>query len=277
MRNIYYQEKIINEKISALENYIAQVEHLNIKLDFCEQGEEEYVEKEIDQIHYKFNSSIVELYLLLLNYFETQNSNELLKIFKKDLEHILNPTYVGISVVIDDDFGQTYYICNELYSINKFLLSFEAFDKRINKDIGLIYLENILSHTSYIIRELDIKPLNETTVYNSVKHVIKATFPDYIGLSEPFYKEAKCYKPDILIPSLNVAVEYKYATDEARLIKTIEDILIDVLGYSNHPVYKIFYAVFYVRAGVCTQQRFNILWNGYKFPEHWKPIFVNGE
>ncbi|UZT99616.1 hypothetical protein ODZ84_08645 [Chryseobacterium fluminis] len=111
MRNIYYQEKIINEKISALENYIAQVEHLNIKLDFCEQGEEEYVEKEIDQIHYKFNSSIIELYLLLLNYFETQNSNELLKIFKKDLEHILNPTYVGISVLIDDDFGQTYYIC----------------------------------------------------------------------------------------------------------------------------------------------------------------------
>jgi hypothetical protein len=277
MRNLFYQERTINEKLIELEKHLAQVDYLNLKIDFSEQGEEEYIEKEIEQVYYKFNASIKELYLMLLNYFEAQNSKELLTLFKNDLSHILDSNYKGIQTVEDPDFGQIYYICEELYSIKKFLLSFEAFDERTTKNIGLIYLENILSHTAYIAKELQTKVTNETSIYNSVKHVIKATFPDYIGLSEPFYKEAKCYRPDILIPSLNTAIEYKYATDEAKLIKTIEDILIDVSGYSNHPIYKIFYAVFYVTAGICTEQRFNILWSDHKFPENWKPIFVNGE
>ena len=277
MKNQFYQEKIINEKLRELENDIAKVEYLNVKLDFCEQGEEEYIDRQIEQFYKKFNSSIKELYLILLNYFETQGSKELLNIFKNDLQGILDINYEGIKTFDDDDFGQTYYICQELNAIKKFLLPFEAFDENVIKNIGLIYLENILSHTSYIIKELEKKPTNETSIYSSVKHVIKSTFPDYIGLSEPFIKEAKCYRPDILIPSLNTAVEYKYATDETKLIKTIEDILIDISGYSNHPLYKVFYAVFYVTVGICTEQRFNYIWNSYKFPENWKPIFVIGE
>jgi hypothetical protein len=57
----------------------------------------------------------------------------------------------------------------------------------------------------------------------------------------------------------------------------VSQILIDVVGYSNHPTYKLFYAVFYVKPGICSEKRFNIIWEGYKFPNNWKPIFIIGE
>ncbi|KRB54703.1 hypothetical protein [Flavobacterium sp. Root186] len=277
MRNLIYQEKIINEKLNDLTYHLAQVENLNVKLDFCGEGEDYYIDKQIEQAYGLFNSSINELYLILINYFETQNSRELLTIFKTDLCHILDPAYNSILTLEDPDYGSIFYVSEDLNKIKKFLLPYEAFDEKVNKNIGLIYLENILSNTSCIIEELDRKPSSETIIYNSVKHVIKATFPNYMEPSEPFVKHSKCYRPDILIPSLNTAIEYKYATDENRLIKTIEEILIDVAGYSNHSIYKIFYAVFYVTPGICTEQRFRIIWDEQKFPKNWKSIYVIGK
>ena len=140
MKNQFYQEKIINEKLRELETDISKVEYLHVKLDFCEQEEEEYIDRQIDQFYRKFNSSIKELYLILLNYFETQGSKELLNIFKNDLQGILDINYEGIKTFDDDDFGHTYYICQELNAIKKFLLHFEAFDENVIKNIGLIYL-----------------------------------------------------------------------------------------------------------------------------------------
>ncbi|MBX9886929.1 MAG: hypothetical protein K2Y30_03225 [Flavobacteriaceae bacterium] len=276
MRNIIYQENVINEKLSNLSKYIAHVEYLNAKADFCEPEEVTYVDEEITKTYSAFNTLLKELYLLVLNYLENQGSNELLKIFKSELHQILESTEDSIIILEHEDFGQ-FYTSQDLLNIKKFLMPFEAFDEKTNKNIGLIYLENILSNTSYIIKELQVVPVNEATVYNSVKHVIKSAFPEHIPITESFYKEAKCYKPDILIGSLNTAVEYKYATDEKKLVTTMEQILVDVVGYSNHPVYKIFYAVFYVTPGVCTLKRFDYLWNNLNFPDNWKPIYVIGK
>jgi hypothetical protein len=92
-----------------------------------------------------------------------------------------------------------------------------------------------------------------------VKTFCDVTFPKakLDGGFHPFYSNAKCYKPDILIPTLNCAIEYKFARTEATLVKTIEQILIDVKGYAGHPIYKYFYAVFYVKSGIISKNRFD--------------------
>jgi hypothetical protein len=212
-----------------------------------------------------------------LDYLEQRKSKELIEIYKINFRHILTDKYYGISTIHDNDEQETYYISSDLNNINKFLIPFQAFDIELNKNLGIIYLENILKHTAYILEELKTVPEKESDVYNSIKHVINSTFPDFMGLTESFYKEAKHYVPDILIPSLNCAVEYKYAKNLKRVTNTIEEILIDVQGYSNHHMYKLFYAVFYVKVGVCTQERFTAIWNGYNFPNNWKPILVLGK
>lgn len=171
-----------------------------------------------------------------------------------------------------DFYSSFYYECWNL------LTAFEFFNdqsqKVILKQTGLVYLEHILESTAVIIEMLNLRPTSETQVYNAVKVVLKATFPTASEPSTAFQQIAKCYKPDILLPSLNCAIEYKYAQNETVLINTIDQILIDVNGYSNNPDYKLFYAVFYVKAGIWNEARFRDVWKQKKFPENWKGKMV---
>jgi hypothetical protein len=272
-----YQELKINESVAVCRNYLSKIYGLHDELNHCEIGEEEYIHKEIDQQHFEFEARIRTTYILVLAYLQSKGSLELLKQFQKDLGQVLLEDFKGITSIYVDEIDEEVYISKALDKLEEFLLPYQAFDKDIFKSSGIIFLENILNSTSVILKELGIKPTSETQVYKNVKFVTKSTFPDSSFPSEPFYKTAKCYKPDILIPSLNTAVEYKYAEDENRVINTIEQILVDVAGYSNHPTFKIFYAVFYVKAGVFSEERFQIIWRGYRFPDNWKPIFVIGE
>ena len=277
MTNQNYREKKINENITVLNNYLSKIYSKHFHLENCEYGEEDSINSEIEQIYYGFNTTLKETYLIVLSYIESQGNSELLKLYQNELKCILQVDFNGVQTQYVEEVEETFYVSNSLDIINRYLLAFQAFDKEITKTVGIIYLENILTNSSIIIKELKIKPTSETQVCNAVKFVLKSTFPDSVILTEPFYKTAKCYKPDILIPSLRTAIEYKYAEDEQRLTKTIEEILIDVVGYSNHPTYKSFYAVFYVKAGICSEKRFNLIWDASKFPNNWKPIFVIGE
>lgn len=279
MTNQNYQERKINENVNLLNNYLHKIYGLNFHLENCEFGEEEHVHREIEQNYYEFNSTLKETYLLVFSYIESQDNKEFLKLYQANLGEILTENFNGIETQYVDEVGETFYVSKSFNKLNQFLLPYQAFalDNKITISAGIIYLENILTNTAIILKELKETPKSETQVYNAVKFVIKSTFPDSVLLSEPFYKTAKCYKPDILIPSINTAVEYKYAEDEQRLIKTIEEILIDVMGYSNHPIYKTFYAVFYLKPGICSEKRFKIIWEEKKFPNNWKPILSIGE
>jgi hypothetical protein len=279
MTNQNYQERKINENVTLLNNYLNKIYGLHFHLENCEFGEEEYIDKEIEQKYYEFNSTLKDTYLLVFSYIESQGNTELLKIYQATLSEILTENFNAIETQYVDEIEETFYVSKSFNKLNQFLLPYQAFalDKEITISAGIIYLENILTNTAIILKELKETPKSETQVYNAVKFVLKSTFPDSVLLSEPFYKTAKCYKPDILIPSIHTAVEYKYAEDEQRLIKTIEEILIDVVGYSNHPIYKTFYAVFYVKPGICSEKRFKIMWDEKKFPNNWKPILSIGE
>lgn len=275
--NKTYQEKKINDIITLLENLLSSIYGLHVLLDNCDDGEEESIKKEIDNSYRKFNMLFKDLYFTVLAYLEKYGSNEIFKLHKMDLPTVLNKDFNSIETADIDEIEETIYVSPYLQKIRTLLAPFQAFDVDVNKNVGLVYLENILHNTAVVIKNLGIHPNSETQVYNAVKFVVQATFPDWINASpEPFIKTAKCYKPDILIPSINTAVEYKFAQDAKTLVKTIEEILIDVVGYSGHHIYKTFYAVFYVKAGICDENRFNIIWNENRFPKNWKPIFVIG-
>ncbi len=103
-----------------------------------------------------------------------------------------------------------------LVEISDYLNAFEFFSENgleyLLKRAGITFLENILENTAVIINDLNLTPTSEVQVYNSVKVVCKAAFPTAIYPTTPFISIAQEYKPDILIPFLNCAIEYKYAT-----------------------------------------------------------------
>jgi len=277
MNNKHYQEITIKNSISELSMLIGEIYKMQTQLDFGEPHFEQEIHEQIDNIEYKFNQKIQDIYLIIIAYLDSRKNRELLNLFQANLNHIFKPDYNSIQPIYNDDDGEQYFISPDLDKIKRFLKAYRGFNTQSNQDIGLVFLENILKNTAVILKDLNIKPKSEAEVYNGVKHVISSTFPDYIGLTESFYKEAKHYKPDILIPYIQTAIEYKFAKNNQRLTKTIEEILIDVKGYSNHNLYKTFYAVFYISPGITTDLRFKKIWDGYKFPSNWIPILVIGE
>lgn len=229
-----------------------------------------------DDLEDTFKYLAGKVYLSILAYVEHmgltehhKTCREELTVFLKDKKSLLDSGYYAPS---GDEYSKFIEKCWMLLS--PFSEFNEESDDKMLKKTGLIYLEHILNSTAVIIKALRGNPTSETAVYSAVKIVISSTFPDANHPSESFQKTAKCYKPDILIPSLNCAVEYKYAKDEKTLIKTIDEILIDVEGYRNNRIYKNFYAVFYVKSGIWTSARFDAVWKEKEFPENWKGIMV---
>lgn len=232
-------------------------------------------EIETDNIKSNFIYMGDRVYKLCLSYFEFLKLPNYNKSFSEDIIPLLT-SKKALDGTYAEGSGQVHSVLIDKFW--SYLLSFPAFGEDDNETLlkrtGIIYLENILESTSVIIKQSDIVPKNEAQVYKAVKILTMATFPSASFPTQSFQKVAKHYIPDILIPSLNCAVEYKYANTETDLIRTIDEILIDVKGYDKHPVYKLFYAVFYTKSGIWTKQRFDKVWDEKEFPENWKGIFV---
>lgn len=245
-------------------------------------SEYEFSHKEIaGEYKREFASLSKRVFNSCLIYFELKEITGYINEFKNGYENLVKDNkghlidLVGSDVYMDERNLITHFYKESLYP-------FRAFGSNDVKHLtGLDYLESILGSTSRIVKTLGKIPSKESEVYNAVKIVIESTFPkdgaQFIGGYEPFYKDAKCYKPDILVPSLNCAIEYKFAESLKELNDTIDQILVDVKGYSGHVIYTLFYAVFYVKVGIGSQEVYLNYWKSKGIPDYWTPIFVEGE
>ena len=88
-----------------------------------------------------------------------------------------------------------------------------------------------------------------------------------------FIKTAQEYKPDILIPELKTAIEYKYAKSENRLKAIIDQIYADAANYTNDDDYLKFYAVFIIDGNFWAPPKCEAVWKEKNFPPNWIGIF----
>jgi hypothetical protein len=139
-------------------------------------------------------------------------------------------------------------------------------------------LEYVLDNTAALLHRLGLKPRSEAKVYRPVRDFLKLMFES--ARNPPagrFSQTLKYYKPDILIPDLFAAVEYKYIKTVSDLSTALAGIADDVKGYSGDSTYKLFYAVFYFANAVVGQKQFNAAWKEKAFPNYWLPVFVVGK
>lgn len=294
MTDYEYQEieikKVLSEMSSTFDNLHFHLEH------YDEDHEDHEAEEAIAMLKANFEYYANRLRLLCITYFETKKQTRFLEI----LERAIEPFYKNEKTLRQGTMDDGDYVSSDLiHAFTKHLSIFPAFsnsDSEILKRTGLVYLEHILESTGVIIKQLKKKPKSEVEVYKAVRIVCEATFSNAQFLTwnfqtlinqptfpvdefftDTFQQTVRCYKPDILIPTLNCAVEYKYADNEKTLIETIDQILIDVKGYDKHPKYRIFYAVFYVKVGIWSRKRFDEVWTEKNFPDNWKGRMVEGE
>ncbi|MBG3019371.1 hypothetical protein GHV24_05570 [Proteus mirabilis] len=277
----------IEKRINSL---LADAAALEVQLGVAEQQYDEWIanhpdvgvslefKEEISELKQSFIWYLESLYLSTLAYLDKRNLNHCIGIFLKVFGEDITCLKYSDEFVTGEDFREPQNVF--LAKLNVFLSSFEftesAWEKR-QRNTGLKYLKKILKNTHLITARMETPPKTETEVYNAVKDILSIIFTNSITPRSNFLKSFKEYKPDILIPELFAAVEYKYASTEEKLKSTIEQIAADVKGYTGDNDYNIFYAVFYVTTDFWGLEKFRNVWSENKFPQNWIPIYVVGK
>lgn len=162
------------------------------------------------------------------------------------------------SMIIHDDYRE-------------FLKAFKEFKSDYFKKIEVNKLKLILENTHSIINRTKTEVTNEASIYNPVKWVVELIFPTTRSLNKArFIKKFKTYHPDILVPEISSAVEYKFIREGETIEKFLDEIKIDADNYEGDPEFKIFYAVvFFEKRSELNQASFNQAILEKKFPDNW--------
>lgn len=236
---------------------------------------------DIQSIAYgQFQYTLTSLYESVLCYLDENKYSHFTQHFLKTFGEPFNAKDAVEKTILIEDYPISTRYNLFLHTLRRFLRVFEFvegadFTKHIRSSKTLV-LEAMLNNTAQIIFEMGLQPQSETDVYNAVKHVIKAGFPSSKDAGSNFNKTAKQYKPDILVPELEIAIEYKFADDINRLKAVVDEICADVVNYTGEPNYNEFYAVFYVTSDFWGEDRFKKVWEEKKFPKNWKGIYRVG-
>ena len=276
--------KYLEDKIIDLLNKAYELEPLVIKHQMdataWSNSPSEYPDYQewINDGHDKYESPFFDvlksIYLSVSLYVEKNNVPKYLSVF----HNIFGEDYERCKYYNEfsyDDYWTGVFNNTFLLKMNQFLGPFEFFDSN-RKETGLLYLENILSGTEFYLNALGITPAKESDVYQPIKQLVNVVFPSSTNASSIFLKPNKQYKPDILVPELKAAIEYKYANSKERLNKNIEEVVSDTQGYTNDANYSFFYAVFYVTQDFIGENRFMETWKQHNFPKNWIPIYIVG-
>lgn len=239
----------------------------------------EYLLSGDEELVNPFKHILSSLYLSVLKYLDEKQLHQYLKQFYRIFGKDSNKP-VG-----HDDFELDHYFTGEFYcvflqNIRQFISAFEFTETNEDRYLrlsGIQYLETVLKNTGMIISNSKETPKSEPNVYKLVKSTMEPIFPNAKYGKSNFKKKARTYIPDILVPELSAAIEYKYADSEKKIVSLIEGILVDVAAYTGDPDYKVFYAVFYVTSDFWGQEKFQSTWNDYKFPSNWIPFYVVGD
>lgn len=140
---------------------------------------------------------------------------------------------------------------------------------------GLHIFETILHNTSKIIERAGLMPSSEAQVRAAVRDILQLAFRDVVR-EIPIPKSIKVYRPDIGVPSLMAAAEYKFIDSQQEAKAALEGIYADMRGYAGHHAWRSFYAVLYMTENFYNQPDIDHEFRLVKADLNWTPLVVIG-
>lgn len=193
----------------------------------------------------------------------------LLADFKRDFERFRRAKEIELAL---DEFGNPYPLALKyLAAYAKLLVA--ATSSESLADLPL--LERILQGTPRLLKGRGIKPCKECEVRNALYETLIHVFPGTVR-DIPIAKVSKCYKPDIGVPSLKAAVEFKFCDSDEELKRAIGGVYEDVVAYAGSADWQHFYAVFYMTDAFMTQPQVEAEFNLSRVDRRWRPLLVQG-
>lgn len=272
-----YRENKIVETLWSMSSDFSELAYMWEFASDEAKNDDDYVRKE-EELKKNFEHKAKTVYKLIITYIEASSLKEYLIDLKKEFETLFTDKTLFIEE-FDDNSGELYSatVSRFWHFLSPFEFSQQNYIDKLLKQTGVTYLERILRNTQVIINETNLKPTSEPQIYNAVKFVVKSVFPSALEPTSGFFKSFKNYNPDILIPEIHTAVEYKYADTKAKLKSQIDQVVADTKGYTGDKNYEIFYAVFYVTDDFWGIDKFETVWKEMEFPKNWKGIYIVGK
>ncbi len=223
-----------------------------------------------------FNENIADLFYLILSFFESRQLhltyNNFLALFEEAIKtesSLLKEKF---------DYEQDYAELVILRKFRRFLNPFPEFDYNENLTNDSIKLHQLLGNTDFILKKSGNTITGEADIYKAVKWVMELYFPKVRSRNKAsFIRGFKSYHPDILVPELKTAIEYKYirSKKENDIDEYLDQIKIDSVNYEGDSRYENFIAVVYFKnSSIATPQRIMESWKEKKFPKNWKLILT---
>ena len=191
-----------------------------------------------------------------------------------ELEKGFKPFRKNPTILASDWLGEPYP--RALVYLDDFVSALRAsVGKTGEATAGLVQLERILLGTPKLIRDRGITPRNESMVRNAMYELLLHPYPDTVR-DVRLPKVSKTYKPDIGIPSLKAAIEYKFVDNDRDAKTAIGGVYEDVKGYAGSADWKHFFAVFYLTAAFVTPAQVDAEFKLSGVDHSWKPLLVTG-
>lgn len=271
---------LTSDEIKFLENHIKQtissVEHAHYQIVMAEEAGDEYEEEFPGWTETWIMDRIKDLYFFILTFLEGRGMYHLLETFKTRFEIPTNSNKKEILQrgMVHPEGSDELLVMLEL---RRFLASFKFFDYNQIKEDEIERLKSVLKNTGFIIKNIKTKITNEADIYNQVKWVLGLYYPSTRRRNRAsFIEEFKCYNPDILIPELKVAIEYKYIDKPSDNIDEFLDQLhTDAMNYKDDFRYETFIAVIYIEdISIATPESIEVAWKSKTFPNNWQLVLA---
>lgn len=216
-----------------------------------------------------------ELYYKICFFFELKNAPIYLLVFTEKFGKIISdskkvtdsraPMYMESepSMIILDEF-------------RTFLSPFIEFKDSASKRLVTHHLQLVLENTIPILSKTNTTVKNERSIYEVVKWYIEVIYPQTRRRNNArFIKKFSTYKPDILVPEILSAVEYKYVRTGKNIETFLTQLKTDADNYTGDSEYKYFFAVVYLKDKTTVNPAsYKEAIIEKKFPENWTILIL---
>ncbi len=256
-----------DKELQHLEEQITELRALIRRVADFGTEEQDYAFEE----HYEENLiyNVKQLYITILIYVEGKELSEFALNFRKTFENrfLNNESILAMRIVEDFRYN---VLAADLYEYVTPLIPLTS--KKIKATGDYQKLIGILDETPKILHHLKVQPKNESDINRGIRWLLSLYFDIKPSTTSRLIGKFKTYHPDILVPELETAIEYKYAKAKSNIEDYIDQLIVDATNYIGDPQYKNFIAVIYYSKVLTTKKDIERMWTAKKFPKNWERV-----
>lgn len=232
-----------------------------------------YVEEASENLPF-IHTCIQQAHRCICVFLEVESLGSYLKSFKEKFDRRVEDfgeITVSIDLPEDVDGPVLLPIASDMKS---FLYPFMSFANNKNGKDSYDKVVNVLKSTAQIVSKIRVFNLSEASIYNEVLWVLHFYFDARRGSPVGSRGKFGIYRPDLLIPELSTAIEYKYVREKALLNPYLDGLIADATNYKGDSEYNQFIAVVCFEKLLFSEESIRQAWSEKQFPSNWELIVV---